>query len=202
MKPEELLKKLPGIGKDRFLLLFLMGLLLIVIAIPVEQKKKTTDVPEEKAENTGENLLEGESEGGINYDQTGDYGVYTAKKLEAFLSQIEGAGSVRVYVAMQSSQELVVEKNNPYMRKNEEETDGNGTHTISEIENDSEVVLYEKEDGSQSPLVVKRIEPSVRGIVVAAQGGASESVRKNISEALQALFGIEEHKIKVVKLNT
>ena len=38
------------------------------------------------------------------------------------------------------------------------------------------------------------------GITVAAQGGGSALVQKNISDVLEALFHVEAHKIKVVKM--
>ena len=40
----------------------------------------------------------------------------------------------------------------------------------------------------------------VEGVSVVAEGGDSALVQKNISEVIQALFGIEAHKIKVVKM--
>ncbi len=42
--------------------------------------------------------------------------------------------------------------------------------------------------------------PSVKGVVVSAQGGGNAKTAENISEAIQALFGIEAHKIKIVKM--
>ena len=35
-----------------------------------------------------------------------------------------------------------------------------------------------------------------------AEGGADAGVRKNISEAVEALFGLDAHKIKIVKMKT
>ena len=38
------------------------------------------------------------------------------------------------------------------------------------------------------------------GITVVAQGGGNAVIQKNISDVLEALFHIEAHKIKVVKM--
>ncbi len=42
--------------------------------------------------------------------------------------------------------------------------------------------------------------PEVEGVVVCAQGAGNGKAAKNISEVIQALFGIEAHKIKIVKM--
>ncbi|MBO5325478.1 MAG: hypothetical protein J6A80_04520 [Lachnospiraceae bacterium] len=44
--------------------------------------------------------------------------------------------------------------------------------------------------------------PEVEGVFVVTQGGDNSSVKLAITEAIQALFGIDVHKIKIVKMNT
>mgnify|MGYP006875711212 CR=1 FL=1 len=39
-----------------------------------------------------------------------------------------------------------------------------------------------------------------RQVTVVAQGGGNAVVQKNITDVIQALFGVEAHKIKVVKM--
>ena len=48
---------------------------------------------------------------------------------------------------------------------------------------------------------MKELNPKVEGIVVIAQGGENAVVVKNITEAIQALFDVDTHKIKVMKRN-
>ena len=43
------------------------------------------------------------------------------------------------------------------------------------------------------------LTPEVAGIVISADGGGNASVRAEISEAMEALFGLPAHKIKVLK---
>ena len=75
---------------------------------------------------------------------------------------------------MHTSKELVPAHNTPYTRKSEEETDENGKRSLTETLNDAQVILYEQADGSQSPLNIRQIEPTVRGVLVAAQGAGSQ----------------------------
>ena len=51
-------------------------------------------------------------------------------------------------------------------------------------------------DGTQTPYVSKENAPEVEGILVIADGGGNAVVAKNLTEAVQALFGVEAHKIK------
>lgn len=48
-------------------------------------------------------------------------------------------------------------------------------------------------------MVEKELTPEVAGIVISADGGGNASVRAEISEAMEALFGLPAHKIKVLK---
>ena len=50
--------------------------------------------------------------------------------------------------------------------------------------------------------MVKTLQPVVEGVVVVAQGGDRPEVSKNITEAIVALFDIEPHKIKIVKMKS
>ncbi len=56
-------------------------------------------------------------------------------------------------------------------------------------------------DGGQTgePYVSKELSPQIEGVVVIAEGGADSVVKQNITEAVQALFGIDTHKIRVMK---
>ena len=47
---------------------------------------------------------------------------------------------------------------------------------------------------------MKEKSPIVEGVTVVAQGGGNAEVQKNISDVIQALFGVEAHKIIVVKM--
>jgi len=192
MKWEKMIEKLQHMGKDRFILLLLAGVMLVIIAVPTGQK-------EEKGEQKP-TVVEADAEPAET-----DMEMYRARlcrQVEDFLRHIDGVGNTKVYITMHSSAEIIVERDSPYSKRTEEETTTERTRIVGETENDSQVVLIEQEDGSQAPIVVKEIVPTVKGVVVAAQGGGNEVVKKEITSHLMALFGIEEHKIRVVKLST
>ena len=47
---------------------------------------------------------------------------------------------------------------------------------------------------------VQELEPRVEGVIVIAEGGGNAQVKQNILEAVQALFSVEAHKIKIMKM--
>lgn len=46
----------------------------------------------------------------------------------------------------------------------------------------------------------EKVLPNVQGVLVVAEGGDNPKVIQNIKEAVQALFQVEPHKIKVMKM--
>ena len=55
-------------------------------------------------------------------------------------------------------------------------------------------------NGRSEPYVLGERMPQVEGVVVACEGGDRASVQAEISAAVQALFDLEPHKIKVCKM--
>lgn len=48
--------------------------------------------------------------------------------------------------------------------------------------------------------MIKTLPPEIEGVVVVAEGAGSGTVNRTIVEMVQALFGVEAHKVKVVKM--
>ena len=207
-------KKLkPLLKKDRLLILLLSGVLLLVIALPTNKKTEKQTASEgsqlsllEKgqgiAEEKGTQMEEGRSalnDGGVMTDDT-EYVHALEKELEELLSSVEGAGRVRVMITLEQSRELVLEKEEKRSQKQtmEENTEGIGKEGRENIW--EEKAIYEEDEKEKLPFVVKQIFPRIQGVVVAAEGVGTGYVRSDLSEAVQALFGIEAHKVKVLKL--
>ena len=76
---------------------------------------------------------------------------------------------------------------------------GGTRQTRSERREEGTVYITE-EDGSRTPYVSETIQPRVEGVTVVAQGGDDARIQKSITEVIEALFDIEAHKIKVVKM--
>lgn len=174
--------------KDRLLILLLSGILLLVIAVPVG--------PEEEA-----GMVENDYEAGNENIRTENYTQYLEAHLEEILELIENAGAVRVMVTLEDDGEKIVEKDTESQSESVEEADSEGGTRSSSNHSVKEVSIYQGEEQNGSPYITKEMSPVVAGVVVVAQGGDNAVVVRNITEAVQALFDIDTHKIKVIKGN-
>ena len=71
---------------------------------------------------------------------------------------------------------------------------------IDEIQKAITKLLIENNSQNQ-PIVEKELYPEISGIIISAEGGGSPSVKAEIASAMEALFGLPAHKIKVLKRN-
>ena len=170
-KWEALRKKYWPPGKEQFLIVTLCGLLLAVIAIPVDYGKKKGTEEQEPKETVSQQSMD-------------SYEDQMEKKLEDLLSRVEGVGQVRVMLTFEGSGERKVEK--------DKQVGTGGT--------EEETVYEESGSSSRRPYVTSESNPQVEGVLVIAEGGDKSSVKEEIIGAAQALFGIEPHKIKIMKM--
>ena len=133
------------LGKQQWIVLLLLGLLLSVIALPVSNKKVSS--PEVKSSS----FFSASSEKNTDAERT-----VLEKKLEDLLSQTEGVGKVRVLLMTG------------------EEKDSSSFY----------------DSGNQA----------VTGVLIAAEGADNSVVSRNIVEGVMALFQLDAHKIKVMKM--
>lgn len=110
------------------------------------------------------------------------------KELESILSQVDGAGKVKVLINYSQSGEKILAYD---MASTVNEKDSGKENNAK-----SEVVY----DGNKMPVVLKEYMPKVEGVIIVAQGGSDEDVKKQLIAGTVALLGIDEHKIEVLKM--
>ncbi|MCC8029823.1 MAG: stage III sporulation protein AG [Lachnospiraceae bacterium] len=176
--------------RDQWLILFLAGILLLVIALPTSCESDDSDTGEE----------DGAVRENVSDAVVSDYETELEEKLESVLSQMEGAGNVRVMITFQDGGETVVEKDVTYSENDQETESADGSVTSNSQRESSEATVYDQDSDEGEPVVSKEITPTIEGVLVIAEGGDDTAVVMNISEAVEALFGLEVHKIKVVKM--
>ena len=183
-----------NLKKDQLLILLLAGILLMVIAVPAGKTKEHASSASDG--NTGK-TVRGTSDG----TDEEMYTTYLEDRLSRILSQIEGAGEVKVMITLKSSAEKVLDKDTESDQETVTAEDSQGgTRQASKKEN----TVYASDSdsttqGSGSPYVSKELSPEIEGVVVIADGGGNAVVKENISSAVQALFDIEPHKIRIMK---
>ena len=182
-------EKLPK--KNQLLLILLAGILLLVIVFPVPEQSGSS--PDQKTEDTEQVLSS-------DIRDNGDYEKYLEEKTARVLEDVEGVGEVTVMITLKSDGQKIIEKDQQSSSQTTEEEDSQGgTRTSNDISSDRTSIYEQNSDGSQSPYVSKELLPEIEGVVVIADGGDNAVVVQNITEAVQALFGVEAHKIKIMK---
>ena len=205
-KIEALLHK-GKLRKDQCLILVLGGILLCVIALPVDTKKSSFGFSKSDLSNgTSATITENtDLEQASTYPEDGvdNYGTYWEEKLEQSLSNIEGAGKVQVLITLKESEGKVVEKDGKEQNTDTGEQDAaGGTRNVTDSTIEKSTVYTTDSRGENVPYVIKTTAPVVSGVVVITQGADNLIVRENIIDAIQVLFDIDTNNIRVVKMKT
>lgn len=189
-------KKWKKMKKDQWLILFLAGVLLLIVAMPAGKSSSKTI----KQQNTQTEIAQtnGTESGESDYEKT------LETRLAQILQGMDGVGKVQVMITFQDQGESVVEKDVTMRQDSAGGTAGSlgGGSSGSGSRESSESTVFSQLDGDETPFVNKEILPKIDGVLIVAEGGADAGVRKNISEAVEALFGLDAHKIKIVKMKT
>ena len=179
---------LKKIKKDQLLIIFLAGILLLVISLPAGKKG---------GRNGEENGIRGSTPNEA-YSQD-EYLYNLERRLESALSQMAGVGDVTVMITLKSSAEKVVEKDLDMAKEAVTESDSQGGARSTQNNSHRETTVYADGNTQGEPYVSKEISPQIEGVVVIAGGGGDSVVKQNITEAVQVLFGIDTHKIRIMK---
>lgn len=185
--------KARGLSKNQLLIGGLAGLLLLVVAIPAEQGRKQEPKQETRAE-------EGGAAAGAD-SSSSSYRKELERKLVEILGEMDGVGKVEVMITTQDSGERIVEKDITRSSQEVSEEDGTLKRGTRESQYQEGTVFSQENGAAGEPFVSKEVVPRVEGVLVVAEGGGNAKVVKNISDAVLALFPVEVHKIKVVKMN-
>ena len=170
--------------KTQWLTVILVGVLLLVVAIPVNNGTK-----DGKADADGEEESAAES---ARREQQ-EYQEYLEQRLEDILKTMDGVGNVRVMITVKDKGEKVVAKDNTTSNSSTTSEDG----LVSNDYSSESTTVY---DGEDTPYETKELLPKVEGVVVVAEGAGNAAVETEIYETVMALFEVDAHKISVGKM--
>ena len=105
------------------------------------------------------------------------------ERLTSIVSSINGAGRTEVMITLASGDE------NVYAVKEK----------ISDGTKEREYVVIES-DSNESGLLLKVIEPEIRGVAVVCEGADSANVRQEIVSTVSAVLGISTNRISIAKI--
>ena len=179
-------------GKNKWLVMLAVGLIFLILAFPFGSEKK--EDLEESSDSVSLQREETETAAAaVSYER------FLEQRLEDILSHVDGVGQVEVMIVLKSSEEKVwrVDRDNSYSIT--QETDQNGGSRRVESQAVTENTILSGQTGKEEPLLAKEMKPEISGVIISAEGGKSPQVQAEISAAVEALFDVPSHKIKVLK---
>ncbi|MGN1085044.1 MAG: stage III sporulation protein AG [Lachnospiraceae bacterium] len=173
-------KKEPGIKE--WAIILAAGALLLLLSVPdlFRGEKEETVTSKEVVQQ--------------NVTQQKSYAEQMEEKLEGMLLKVKGVTSAKVVITVKSTTEKVVLQDTTADAEQLQEEDGNGGLRSSQKTTEEKKTVL---SGENEPYLTKELTPEVEGVVVVLSGAEAQSVLA-ISEAVQALFDIPAHKVKII----
>ncbi len=174
-----------NMSKEKWLMILAAGACLMILAMP------SGKIAVPSSQETAKELEVQSSAGnGRSYEKE------LEKRVKEFLSTVDGVGEVDVMITVKSSGEKVLRVDTDSSISSTEETDSSGgVRNIRNKELQESTVLT----GNDTPIVEKELMPEIEGVVISADGGGSAEMKAEISAAIEALFHVPQHKIRVLK---
>ncbi len=188
-------------GKDKWLILLAVGLIILILTFPSGSgAKKGGEVKPQTTAELREGLVTEPGEAvttAAKAERT--YEEQLEQRVKQILKNVDGVGTVDVMIVLKSSEEKVLRVDRNTSDSSTEEVDsGGGTRKILSSEQQESTILTGQGENT-APIVEKELRPEIEGIIISAQGGGSPTVKAEISGAMEALFDLPPHKIKVLK---
>lgn len=164
-----------------FTILLLSVVLLVVLNTFTSDKKNNSTTVLKETKNEYTNLVKD------------DYESYIEDKLSEILSKLRGVGTVDVMVTLEDSTEKIPASNVTTTREVTSELDSQGgTREVSREDETIQVV-----NTSNDVVVLKEVKPSIKGVIVVAEGAENPLVMETIYEAVKTVLGVAGNKVQI-----
>lgn len=149
-----------------------LALICVMLCIPAGKSEKSPETQQNTPEYDGDRM---------------------EQRLMETLSCVRGAGKVKVMITYETGNEIV-----PAMNTDITSSVSVSGENQTRTESSSPVTTYQ--NGENEAIVLMEREPTVRGVIVVAQGAADVSVRLKLQAAVQAVLGVEADKVEVLEM--
>ena len=122
------------------------------------------------------------------------------QNLAEMICSIEGAGSTKVMITMESTAEEVYATNKNVSQKDSNATKQSDMSDNKDLSTQSTYITVELSDGTQQTVLIKEIQPKVRGVLIVCNGGDNEIIKEKVTEAVSRILDISSSKVSVLPL--
>ncbi|MCA0985976.1 stage III sporulation protein AG [Guptibacillus algicola] len=130
-----------------------------------------------------------------------EYENHYETQLKEALDEVKGVSNATVIVNLDSTEEKIIEKNRTSTDKYTYESPNEGGSRKIEEQSSEEQVVVIQDDNGQGPIVVSTRKPTVRGVVVVAEGAENAQTKKMIVDAVTRLLEVKSHRVMVLPKN-
>lgn len=182
-----------------FLLMGFVGLLILLCSSYFELDSKPQEVGEVSFSGfkTHEPSTKSDPKTGT-HTNIEDYEEKYETEMAEVLSQIVGVDDVSIVVNLESTAEDVIHMDRRNSEQVTTETDTKGGSRSIRNETDDEKPAFYQDGQGEKPLIVKKLKPKVRGILIVARGVEDLNVRAAVIEAVQRTLDVPVHRISVL----
>ena len=129
-------------------------------------------------------------------NDTKSYYEQVENRLQTVLSEIKGAGNVKVMINYSGTSEIVtaVTKNTSTDKTTDK---GSSTNRVTESTTEVTEPVIIQQNGEDTPVIIKEILPDIVGVIVVAEGAKDMSVKINLISAIQTLLNVSANKVEI-----
>lgn len=121
-----------------------------------------------------------------------NYTLKIEKKLEEIVSSIQGAGECKIMITLDTGEESIYAKQSKNLNEDRNES--------SKSSDEYEYVILKSSSTKEEGMLLKVVEPNVRGVAIVCQGGDDPLIKSNIINAVSAVLNIKTNKISITKM--
>jgi stage III sporulation protein AG len=176
--------------------LILMVLVAVVIVLASSFFKGSTKISTVVDETQTDKVVDGNNLLGLT-----DYESSLETKLKSTLEEIDGVGRVKLMIYFESGEESIPALNINDSKSVTQENDTSGGKRDITQENNGSTVVMSNNGNENEALIVKKIKPTITGVVVVAEGSNERVTELRIRQAVINLFNLPENKVNVYPMN-
>lgn len=122
-----------------------------------------------------------------------DYSTLLEKKLARILERLKGVDKAYVMITLEDSIERIPASNVTKSTETTDETDSQGGSRKTKREEENRQLINSSDD----VVVIKEMNPNIKGVIVIAEGAEDGEVLESIYEAVKTVLGIASNRIQV-----
>jgi stage III sporulation protein AG len=176
--------------------LILMVLVAVVIVLASSFFKGSTKTSTVVDETQTDKVVDGKNLLGLT-----DYESSLETKLKSTLEEIDGVGRVKLMIYFESGEESIPALNINDSKSITQENDTSGGKRDITQENNGSTVVMSNNGSENEALIVKKVKPTITGVVVVAEGSNERVTELRIRQAVINLFNLPENKVNVYPMN-